>query len=153
MTGQARSRRQTSVESEAGQGSIWVLPGGGADSRDGDVPTPGKGAQRGPKARASSVHLTGRLSQGRLLPVTQYCLTRGRPPHRTVTQGEMTLKIWSQVSQGLVSSKSAARERSSMRTSVITGHQETDGADSLVLVAGFPGAQEPPSQGQPFTRI
>lgn len=110
LTGRARSRAQTSVGREAGQASIRALPGGGADSRDGDFPTAGKGAQRGPRARASSVHLTGRLSLGRHLPVTQYCLTRGRPPHRTVTQGEMTLRIWSLVLQGLVPSKSAACE-------------------------------------------
>lgn len=65
----------------------------------------------------------------------------------------MTLRIWSPVPQRLVPSKSAARGWSSMRTSVITRPQDTDGTDSLELVAGFPGPQEPPSHGQALSLL
>lgn len=82
---------ETNPSEKGGWGREWVLPGGGADSRDGDFATQGKGAQRDPRATASSGRLNGWPSQGHNLPVTQHCLTRGQPLHGTIIQGEMTL--------------------------------------------------------------
>ena len=45
---------------EAGKASVWVLPGGGADSGDGDISKQGEDAQKSPGPERSCGHLTWR---------------------------------------------------------------------------------------------